>query len=94
VYNLGTETGNYTKNEIVALVIKRLPETVVTYKNLTFGGDIRDISISFEKIRRVLGFKAELSVDDGVRELVHSLRAGLVRNPLDERYTNARFIVQ
>jgi nucleoside-diphosphate-sugar epimerase len=94
VYNLGTETGNYTKNEIVALVIKRLPETVVTYKNLTFGGDIRDISISFEKIRRVLGFKAELSVDDGVRELVHSLRAGLVRNPLDEKYTNARFIVQ
>jgi len=49
VFNLGTEDGNYTKDEIVGLVIKRLPETVVTYKDLTFGGDIRDISISFEK---------------------------------------------
>ena len=56
VYNLGTEDGNYTKDEIVGLVIKRLPETVVTYKDLTFGGDIRDISISFDKIRRELGF--------------------------------------
>jgi nucleoside-diphosphate-sugar epimerase len=50
VFNLGTEDGNYTKDEIVGLVIKRLPETVVTYKDLTFGGDIRDISISFDKI--------------------------------------------
>ena len=94
VYNLGTEDGNYTKDEIVGLVIKRLPETVVTYKNLTFGGDIRDITISFEKIHRSLGFTAEMTVDDGVREVVHTLRTGIIRNPQDEKYTNARFIVQ
>ncbi|HVM71420.1 MAG TPA: NAD(P)-dependent oxidoreductase [Anaerolineales bacterium] len=94
VYNLGTDGGNYTKDEIVGLVIKRLPETVVTYKNLTFGGDIRDISISFEKIHRELNFKAEMTVDDGVREVVHALRSGIIRNPRDEKYSNARFIVQ
>jgi nucleoside-diphosphate-sugar epimerase len=94
VYNLGTADGNYTKDEIVGLVIKRLPETVVTYKDLTFGGDIRDISISFEKIRRGLGFTAEMTVDDGVREVVSTLRTGIIRNPQDEKYTNTRFIVQ
>jgi len=94
VFNLGTETGNYTKDEIVGLVIKRLPETVVRYKDLTFGGDIRDICISFEKIRGALGFAAEMTVDDGVREVVHALRTGIIRNPQDEKYTNARFIVQ
>ena len=94
VYNLGTQDGNYTKDEIVGLVIKRLPETVVRYKDLTFGGDIRDISISFDKIRRALGFTAEMTVDDGVREVVHTLRTGIIRNPHDEKYTNARFIVQ
>jgi nucleoside-diphosphate-sugar epimerase len=94
VYNLGTEEGNYTKDEIVGLVIKRLPETVVTYKDLTFGGDIRDISISFDKIRVGLGFAAEMTIDDGVREVVHTLRTGIIRNPQDEKYTNARFIVQ
>jgi nucleoside-diphosphate-sugar epimerase len=94
IYNLGTDDGNFTKDEIVGLVIKRLPETVVTYKDLTFGGDMRDITVSFEKVRRELGFQADLSVDDGVREVVYALRTGMIRNPHDERYRNAQFIVQ
>ncbi len=94
VYNLGTEDGNFTKDEIVGLVLKRLPETVVTYKDLTFGGDMRDISVSFEKVRRELGFKTQLTVDDGIREVIMAVRSGLIRNPQDERYRNAQFIVQ
>ena len=94
VFNLGTDGGNYTKDQIVNLVLKRMPETVVEYKNLTFGGDMRDITVSFEKIKRVLGFDTTLTVDDGVREVLHALKTGLIRNPLDERYRNAQFIVQ
>ncbi|HEY5901551.1 MAG TPA: NAD(P)-dependent oxidoreductase, partial [Anaerolineales bacterium] len=60
VYNLGTERGNYSKDEIVALVLKRMPETTVEYKDLTFGGDMRDITVSFERIQRELGFEARL----------------------------------
>ena len=94
VYNLGTEDGNLTKDEIVGLVLKRLPETTVTYKNLTFGGDIRDISVSFEKIKRELGFEATLTPDDGVREVLYAIKSGLIKKPQDGRYRNARFIVQ
>ncbi len=94
VLNLGTESGNYSKDEIVELVLKRMPETTVEYKDLTFGGDMRDITVSFEKIRRVLGYKTTLDVDDGIREVLHALKAGLIRNPLDEKYRNAQFIVQ
>jgi len=94
VFNLGTEDGNYSKDDIVNLVLKRMPETTVEYKDLTFGGDMRDITVSFEKIRRVLGFETILDVDDGVREVLHALKTGLIRNPLDERYRNAQFIVQ
>src|SRR3990172_10765390 len=94
VFNLGMDNGNYTKDEIVGLVIKRLPETTVRYKDLTFGGDMRDIRVSFEKIKRVMEFKAEFNVDDGVREVVNALSSGMIRNPTDEHYRNARFIVQ
>ena len=94
VYNLGTDNGNYTKDEIVNLVLKRMPETVVDYKDLTFGGDMRDIAVSFEKIKRELGYETTLSVDDGIRELVFALKSGLIRNPHDEKYRNAQFIVQ
>jgi nucleoside-diphosphate-sugar epimerase len=94
VFNLGTENGNYSKNEIVNFILKRMPETIVEYKNLTFGGDMRDITVSFEKIKRGLGFDTTLTVDDGVREVLFALKSGLIRNPTEDRYRNAQFIVQ
>jgi nucleoside-diphosphate-sugar epimerase len=94
VFNLGTETGNYSKDDIVQLVLKRMPETTVEYKDLTFGGDMRDITVSFAKIKNVLGFDTTLDVDDGIRELLFALKMEIIRNPTDEKYRNAQFIVQ
>ena len=94
VFNLGTENGNYSKNDIVGFVLKRMPETVVEYKDLTFGGDMSDITVSFEKIKRVLGFETTLTVDDGVREVLFALKTGLIKDPTDDHYRNAQFIVQ
>ena len=94
VFNLGTDHGNYSKDDIVQLVLKRIPETVVEYKDLTFGGDMRDITVSFAKIKKELGFATTLNVDDGIRDLLFALKAGIIRNPTDEKYRNARFIVQ
>jgi nucleoside-diphosphate-sugar epimerase len=94
VFNLGAENGNYSKNDIVGFVLKRMPETIVEYKDLTFGGDMRDVTVSFEKIQRVLSFETTLSVDDGVREVLFALKSGLIKDPTDDRYRNAQFIVQ
>jgi nucleoside-diphosphate-sugar epimerase len=94
VFNLGSNDGNHSKDEVVMLILKRLPETRVLYKDLTFGGDMRDISVSYDKIERELGFKAELTVDDGIREVLDALQMGLIKNPLAQRYRNARFIVK
>jgi nucleoside-diphosphate-sugar epimerase len=94
VFNLGTDNGNYSKDDIVALVRKRMPEVEIEYKDLTFGGDMRDITVSFAKIKSVLGFDTTLDVDDGIRELLFALKTGIIRNPTDEKYRNAQFIVQ
>jgi nucleoside-diphosphate-sugar epimerase len=94
VYNLGSQNGNYSKDDIVGLVLKRLPETRVRYKNLTFGGDMRDIRVTFEKINQELGFETQLTVDDGIREVLDALQMGLIREPSNQKYRNAQFIVQ
>jgi nucleoside-diphosphate-sugar epimerase len=94
VFNLGSDDGNATKDQIVTLILKRLPETVVRYKDMTFGGDMRDITVSFEKIQQTLGFRPTYNLDDGVREVLHALRAGLIQEPMHARYRNAQFIVQ
>lgn len=94
VFNLGGDDGNYTKNEIVNLVLKRMPEVTVQYKDMSFGGDMRDITVSFEKIKRELGYDTTLTVDDGIREVLFALKSGLIKNPTDDKYRNAQFIVQ
>ncbi len=94
VFNLGAERGNYSKDDIVNFILKRMPETAVQYKDLTFGGDMRDITVSFEKVKRVLGFEPALDIDDGVREVLYALKSGLIQNPTNNRYRNAQFIVQ
>ncbi len=94
VFNLGTDNGNYTKDEIVQLVLKRMPETTVEHKDLTFGGDMRDITVSFAKAKKILGYETTKTVDDGIREVLFALKSGFIRNPLSESYRNAQFIVQ
>jgi len=94
VFNVGSEDGNLTKDEVVTLILKRMPETDVIYKDISFGGDMRDISVSYDKIHRELGFNPESGVDEGVREVLGALRSGLIREPNNQRYRNAQFVVQ
>jgi nucleoside-diphosphate-sugar epimerase len=94
VYNMGTEDGNLTKHQVVEIILKRLPETLIRHKDISFGGDMRDIAVSFAKIRQALGFEAQYMVNDGVREVLNALRLGVVRDPSNPRYRNADFIVQ
>jgi nucleoside-diphosphate-sugar epimerase len=93
IFNLGTDEGNFTKDEIVEFILKHLPETAVKYKDITFGGDMRDIRVSFKKIHDELGFKTTLTVEEGIEEVLNALKTGLIKDPLHPRYRNARFIV-
>ena len=94
VYNVGSDRSNYTKDEIVALIQQHVQGTDVEYKNLTFGGDMRDIRVSFAKIHQVFGYEPRVSVVEGICEVRDALTQGLIRDPLDSHYRNAQFIVQ
>ncbi len=66
--------------------------TLVRIRSVT--GEEAAIGAHVLAICRELGFETVLSVDDGIRELVYALKSGLIRNPHDEKYRNAQFIVQ
>ncbi len=64
-------------------------------KDITFGGDMYDISLSFEKIEKSLDFKGEFNVVDGFKELQHALNNELIGDPYSQKYRNALpFMVQ
>jgi nucleoside-diphosphate-sugar epimerase len=94
IFNVGADDANYTKDEIVRLVRKHVRDVGIEYKDLTFGGDMRDIRVSFAKIRDVLGFEPRVDVEAGICEVRDAIETGLVGHPSDRRYRNAEFIVQ
>ncbi|NIM96087.1 MAG: SDR family NAD(P)-dependent oxidoreductase [Anaerolineales bacterium] len=94
IFNLGTEQGNFTKDEVVSMICDSLPETRVRYEDLDFSDDMRDLRVSFAKIRDQLGYRAERAVDEGIDEVLSLLSSGLISDPFSDRYRNADFAVQ
>jgi nucleoside-diphosphate-sugar epimerase len=89
VFNVGSEGGNYTKDEIGALVQRHVPGTRVRYSDMQPGGDIRDITVSFAKIRRLLGFEPSIGIEQGIVEVRDAMQQGVIRAPLQPHYYNA-----
>jgi nucleoside-diphosphate-sugar epimerase len=94
IFNAGADNGNYTKDEIVALIQRHVEGTRVEYKDLTFGGDMRDIRVSFAKVQRVLGFVPRITVEEGICEVRDVIEQGVIKDARDSQYRNAQFIVQ
>jgi len=88
IFNVGCETGNYSKHELVALIKKHISGIAVEEREVSFGEDMRDIRVSFQKIRQTLGFRPQWSVEDGVLEVADALESRLIPDPAAVRYRN------
>ncbi|MBI4609932.1 MAG: NAD(P)-dependent oxidoreductase [Candidatus Rokubacteria bacterium] len=94
VFNVGSEEGNYSKAEIAGLVCKAVADVAIEQRNLSFGGDMRDVTVSCRKIQARVGFRVRISVEEGIREVRDALQSGLIHEPRSARYRNHTFIVQ
>ncbi|MCL4360163.1 NAD-dependent epimerase/dehydratase family protein [Patescibacteria group bacterium] len=83
ILNVGTE--NLQKKRLVQLVLGILPSLKVA----NHGGlpDSRDYRVSFEKIRKAIGFRPAKRVKTGISEIAKALEDGLFSDPYAERYT-------
>lgn len=77
-FNVGDNTMNYTKKE-VALRIRNYVDYYLHEADIGEDLDKRDYEVSYEKIN-ALGYRAEIYLDDGIRELIKVLRHVAVTN--------------
>lgn len=84
IFNVGTE--NYQKKGLVDLVRKYVPDLVIDKQ----GGlpDNRDYRVSFEKIKKVIGFVPKRKVSDGIDEIFWAVKNNMFSNLYDERYSS------
>lgn len=76
VFNAGCEQNNHTKQQIVDIILSRVPKRRVLYKSNS--SDQRNYRVDFSKLRTRLFFEPGYSVGDGVDEIIFALKAGLL----------------
>ncbi len=86
VFNVGRSGENYRKLDIVTEIRKLIDRGEVIYVHRQ--EDPRDYKVSFDKIRRILGFETEMTVPDGIAELLDALERGRFGDPFDACYRN------
>jgi nucleoside-diphosphate-sugar epimerase len=82
-YNVGDESLNLTKGEIARRIRDHIP-FYLHFADIGHDPDARDYEVSYERIR-ALGFRAELTLDDGIRELLRVVRVIDLDSPHSSR---------
>jgi nucleoside-diphosphate-sugar epimerase len=86
VFNAGRSGENYRKLDLVEEIGRQVDRGLVAYVHRD--EDPRDYKVSFDKIADVLGFHTEMTVPDGIGEVIGALDADRFADPFDRRYRN------
>jgi nucleoside-diphosphate-sugar epimerase len=87
IFNVGSDANNVQILNLAFRVRDAIPATEVVHAPTD--PDLRDYNVSFDKVHRVLDFRAGKSLDDGIREVLSALRDGTV-DPDDRRWYTMR----
>ena len=49
---------------------------------------MRSIHVSFEKARKMLRFDAQISLEQGIEELLFVIKNGIISSPFSEKHRN------
>ncbi|MDZ4260366.1 MAG: NAD(P)-dependent oxidoreductase, partial [Candidatus Sungbacteria bacterium] len=79
VYNIGSETMNYTKEEICDIIKSKI-NCYIHYADVGEDTDKRNYRVSYQKINS-LGFETTVSLHDGIDELAKASRILFTKTP-------------
>jgi nucleoside-diphosphate-sugar epimerase len=86
VFNVGRSSENYRKLDVVELIRSRIDRGSVAFVHRR--EDPRDYKVSFDKVARVLGFEAAMTVPDGVGEIIAALDERRFADPFGPGHRN------
>lgn len=79
VFNVGSNSMNYTKEDIVHLIRDRV-EFLVHFAEFGTDADKRDYEVDYSRFHST-GFRTKIDIDAGLDELVRGLRLMRIKNP-------------
>lgn len=73
VYNVGSNSMNYSKKEVCELIKKEIPSVLFHYADIGEDVDKRNYKVSYEKINKI-GFETTIGLEAGIKELIKSFQ--------------------
>jgi nucleoside-diphosphate-sugar epimerase len=86
VFNVGRSGENYRKLDLIEHIRERISTGEVVF--VERDEDPRDYKVSFDKVRKVLGFETEMTVPAGLDELLGALDGAVFEDPYASIYRN------
>jgi len=92
IFNVGSETGNLRLKEVGDVVKKLVPGVEVSTQR--GAEDRRNYRVSFQKIERALGFRAQKTVEDAVVESIQAVERRQITNYRRPQYSNVKWLTE
>jgi nucleoside-diphosphate-sugar epimerase len=80
VYNVGSDSMNYSKKEICELIKKEIPSVYFNYADVGEDADKRNYKVSYDKIKS-LGFETKVDITTGIKEIIKVIPLLKLNNP-------------
>lgn len=93
IFNVGTEEQNLSIDELADTIHNNVKNSELKY--IKEKEDDRSYSVNFDKIREVLNFETEYSIEDGIKEIKEAFENGTIEGEYtDQRYSNYKSLKQ
>jgi nucleoside-diphosphate-sugar epimerase len=91
IFNVGSDEQNYTITQVGEMISKNVPAARIVIKDEV---DPNNYRVAFGKIRRVLGFTPEWTMQRGIEQVIDAIRSGQIQDYKQPQYSNIKFLTQ
>ena len=88
VFNVGSDAQNYTLRQVGEAIRNLVPDAEIIEQE--FDGDKRNYRVSFKKIRQILDFTPEWTLEEGIEQVIEKFRSGEIDSYQDSKYSNLK----
>lgn len=90
IFNVGSNEQNYTINQVGEIIQRLVPTARIIHNDEN--PDRRNYWVNFNKIRDVLGFQPQWTLEQGILQVIEALRSGKIKDYRDPLYSNVKFL--
>jgi nucleoside-diphosphate-sugar epimerase len=92
IFNVGSNDQNYTIQDVGEIINRLVPNSKVISQGTD--GDRRNYRVNFDKIKKIMGFKPNWNVEEGVKQVIAAIQRGEIEDYTDPIYSNVKFLTE